>query len=98
LETALALNVKALVEPGHISWLRLVELMSAGPARVMGLKGCGKLEVGGAGDVTVIDPAAEWTIDPTKFKSKASNTPFGGWVVKGRVKATVVGGRVVYEG
>ncbi len=97
LETALPLYVKALVEPGHLTWLQLIEKMTATPARVMRLEGKGTLAVGAAADVTIIDPKASWKIDPSKFKSKSRNTPFGGWEVKGRVKKTIVGGAIVFE-
>jgi len=97
LETALALYIKALVEPGHISWLKLVELLSSGPARVMRIAGRGTLAPGSVADVTIFDPKEEWTIDPSKFKSKGRNTPFAGWKVQGRVKKTIVSGVVVYE-
>jgi dihydroorotase len=97
LETALPLYAKALVEAGHLTWLGLVEKMTVGPARVMGLNGRGTLAKGAAADVTVFDPAEAWTVDATRFRSKGRNTPFDGWKVKGRVKRTIVGGRVVFE-
>ena len=59
--------------------------------------GLGRLHVGAAGDVTVIDPELEWTIDASQFKGLSRNTPFDGWRVKGRAVATVVGGRVAWE-
>lgn len=68
-----------------------------GPAkRSLGL-GLGRLHVGSAGDVTVIDPNREWTINAGSFKSLCRNTPFDGWKVKGRAAVTVVGGEVVWE-
>jgi dihydroorotase len=97
LETALPLYAKALVEAGHLTWLQLIEKMTVAPARVMGLNGRGTLAKGAAADVTIFDPAESWTIDANKFRSKSRNTPFDGWKVKGRVKRTIVGGRVVYE-
>ncbi len=84
LETALPLYFQALVEPGHITWLQLIEKMTVAPAKIMGLLGKGTLSKGAAADVTVIDPAAEWTIDPEQFRSKSRNTPFGGRTVAGR--------------
>lgn len=100
LETALPLYAKALVEPGHISWLKLIHLMTAAPARIMDLQrkrpGAGTLAPGAMADVTVFDPKAPWTIDVTQFAGKSRNTPFAGWNVKGKVKATIVGGRVVF--
>ena len=100
LETALALYARALVEPGHLTWLKLIEKMTAAPARIMGWGGPrdkGTLAPGSPADLTLIDPHAAWTIDPAKFRSKSRNTPFAGWKVTARVRATLVDGRVVYE-
>ncbi|MEI8196132.1 MAG: amidohydrolase family protein, partial [Phycisphaerae bacterium] len=85
------------VLPGHISWLKLAELLSTGAAKVMRITGRGTLAPGSVADVTIFNPEESWTIDPNKFKSKGRNTPFAGWQVKGRVKTTIVGGAVVYE-
>lgn len=93
LETALALYIKALVEPGHVSWMKLVEVASWNPARILGLKK-GTLGDGADADVTVIDPELSWTVDAGAFKTKSKNTPFGGWRLKGRAVATVVAGQV----
>jgi dihydroorotase len=95
LETALALALE-LVEAGVLTPAQLVMRMSAGPAKVLGLPG-GRLELGGPADVTVIDPAAAWICDATRFRSKARNTPFGGRVMRGRAALTVVGGRIVFS-
>ena len=92
LEPALPLYVKALVEPGHISWMRLIEMMSTAPARLVKLANKGSLAVGADADVTIIDPNAEWAVDVEQFKSKSRNCPFHGWRVKGRAVATIVGG------
>lgn len=97
LETALSLYVKALVTPGHLTWIKLIEKMTTQPAAVLGLKDRGSLAVGNFGDVTVIDPAAKWTIDATKFHSRSRNTPFAGHEVTGRVRYTVVSGQMVYQ-
>jgi dihydroorotase len=96
LESALAVYVRALVEPGILDWPDLVARLTINPARVLGLP-YGTLAVGAAADVTVIDPDEPWVIDPAHFASRARNCPFAGWKVKGRVKQTLVGGRVVYE-
>lgn len=96
LETALPLAL-ALVGDGVLTPTGLVERMATRPAAVLGLKG-GSLKPGGPADVTVIDPEAELTVDPTKFQSKSANTPFGGWRVRGRAKLTIVGGRTVFSG
>ena len=74
----------------------LVEKMSCNPARILGLP-CGTLESGHPADVVIIDPNEEYTIDRNSFASKGRNTPFDGWKVKGKVKYTICGGRVVWE-
>ena len=98
IETALALYVKALVEPKIIDWPRLIALLTIEPARLCGLDrepwGLGRLAVGGHADVTVIDPDAEWTIRAAEFKSKSRNTPFEGWKVRGRAERVIVGGAI----
>jgi dihydroorotase len=96
LESALAVYVRALIEPGILAWPDLIARLTLNPARILDLD-AGTLAVGAAADVTVIDPEAEWTIEPERFVSRARNCPFAGWKVKGRVKQTLVGGRVVYE-
>ncbi len=98
LETALALYVKALVQPGHLTWAQLIEKMTIAPAGVMQLPGKGTLAIGADADVTVIDPQQAWVIDPQQSYSKSRNTPFGGWQVTGKVRYTLVGGRVVFDG
>jgi dihydroorotase len=96
LECALALYVKALVEPGHVDWMRLIDLMSTRCAAVVGLDK-GTLREGADADVTIIDPNADWTIDVEEFASKSRNCPFHGWRVKGRAVMTIVGGEVKWE-
>ena len=95
LETALSLTL-SLVDEGVLSLERAISLLSVGPALAFGIPG-GSLRVGAAADVTIIDPAAGWEVDPARLKSKSRNTPFAGWKVKGRALYTIVGGRVVYE-
>jgi len=96
LETALGLYIKALVEPGHITWMKLVELMTINPARILGLRK-GTLADGADADIAIIDPELSWTVEPQHFKSKSRNTPFGGWKLKGRAVATVVAGQVKWQ-
>jgi dihydroorotase len=93
LECALALYIKALIDPGHIDWMKLIELMSTRPAEIVRLDR-GSLRDGAAADVTIIDPQKAWTIDSNKFQSKSRNCPFNGWNVKGAPRATIVGGEV----
>jgi dihydroorotase len=95
LETALPLTL-ALVEEGILSLESAVEKLSTAPARAFGLAK-GTLAVGADADVVIIDPQAQWEVDPVKFRSKSRNTPFAGWKVKGLVLTTFVSGRVVFE-
>jgi dihydroorotase len=95
LETLLPLCVVTLVEPGHLTWPQLIAKLTINPARVLGIDR-GTLRPGAVADVTVIDPSAEWTIDPDRFRSRSRNCPFGGWKVRGRAVATLVAGEVRY--
>ncbi len=96
LECALGLYAKALIEPKILDWPGLVRLMTASPARIIGIDK-GTLSRGKQGDVTIIDPEAEWQIDVNKFLSKSRNCPYHGWTVKGKVEKTIVAGEVRYE-
>ena len=96
LETAVSLCFDRLVHAGTIGVPRLVELLSANPARLLGVPG-GTLVEGGAADVTLIAPNASTTVRAASFRSKSRNTPFEGWTLKGAVAATIVGGRVVFR-
>jgi dihydroorotase len=96
LETAVSLSLDRLVHAGVIDLARMVELLSSGPARVLGVEG-GKLAEGAPADVTVIDLEQRVTVDPEQFESKSRNTPFAGWELRGGPVLTVVGGRVVHD-
>lgn len=96
LETALGVNITYLVEPGILSISELVDRMSCAPAKTFHLPG-GTFAKGSIADVTVFDPAKEWTVDPKAFKSKGRNTPYGGHVLKGQAICTIVGGKIVYR-
>ena len=85
------------VGEGVVDLPTMVERMSCQPARAFRLPG-GTLSEGSVADVTVFDPEAMWTVDPSVFVSRSRNTPFGGWELKGRVRYTVVDGAVVHEG
>jgi dihydroorotase len=93
LETLLPICVMSLIEPGHLTWPQLIEKLTINPARVLGIDR-GTLRPGAEADVTIIDPTAEWTIDPNTFRSKSRNCPFAGWKVHGRAHAVIVGGAV----
>ena len=96
LECALALFVKALIEPGILDWPGLIRLMTKNPAKIIGVDK-GTLGVGKQADVTIIDPKAEYEIDVNKFHSKSKNCPYHGWKVTGKVEKTIVGGEVRFE-
>jgi len=96
LETVLPVLVTKLIEPGILSWPQAIAALTCNPARVLGIE-AGSLEVGRPADITLIDPAAEWTIDAAKFRSKCRNCPFRGWKVRGRAAATIVGGAVKFR-
>jgi dihydroorotase len=69
--------------------------MSVNPARLLRLDTQGTLTPGASGDITVIDPNLEWTVDPAKFISMSRNTPFAGRKLKGRAVSTIVSGEIV---
>jgi dihydroorotase len=93
LETTLALVVTKLIEPGHLDWLTALSKMTVNPARILGLKK-GTLRPGADADVTIIDPAVEWTVNPERFRSKSANTPLAGMKLRGRAAQVIVGGEV----
>jgi dihydroorotase len=95
LETAFSLACDHLYHRAKlVSLTRLVELLSANPAKIFGLRG-GTLKEGSLGDVTIFDPEAEYEV--TSFQSKARNSPFLGHRLRGKIVATVVGGSVRYR-
>ena len=95
LETAFPVCL-ALVREGHLSERRLVEALTSGPAATFGLPG-GTLAKGAPADVTLLDPAAIWTMEPGSIRSRSRNSPWKGARLVGRCVLTMVGGRIVYE-
>jgi dihydroorotase len=95
LETAVSLSLDRLVHSGLISLSRMVQLLSANPARILGVSG-GSLAEGQPADITVIAPDLRVTITSRTLRSKSKNTPFDGWDLRGGVAATLVGGRPVF--
>ncbi len=93
LETLIPITVTSLIEPGHLTWPEAIRKLTVSAAQLLGIPK-GTLRGGADADVTIIDPAARWTIDPTRFRSKSQNTPFGGWEVRGRAHTVIVGGEV----
>jgi dihydroorotase len=96
LETAVPLVFDRLVHAGRITVTRAIELLSTSPARVLNLPG-GTLAAGAPADIVVIDPDRRVTIDAGRHVSKSKNTPFHGWVLRGAVAYTLVGGRIVHR-
>lgn len=94
-ETALPLTLR-LVHEGVLSLEQALDKLTRSPAQLFHLP-VGNLQPGSHADIVVFDPHEEWVVDPTKFFSKSQNTPFGGWTVKGKVKMTLVDGRMVYD-
>jgi dihydroorotase len=96
LETSLGLVITRLIQPGHLDWLSALAKMTINPARILGIPK-GTLQPGADADVTIIDPNARWTVDPSKFLSKSRNTPYAGWELTGRAETVIVGGRVKFR-
>ena len=95
LETSLALALTGLYHTGLLPLARVLALMSASPAALLGLPK-GTLEVGRDADLVLFDPEEEWTIDKEQFVSKGRNTPFHGRTVRGRIKYTISQGKIIY--
>ena len=94
LETTLGLVAKYLIEPGHLTWLKVIEKLSTNPAAILGLDSKGSLMPGADADVTIIDPSRKWKVDPTKFKSKSRNTPIINHELIGLAERVIVGGEI----
>jgi dihydroorotase len=98
IECAFSVMYTKLVEGGMLELATLIERLTAGPAKVLGLDDRGSFARGKRGDVTVIDLKGGWKVGEGGYKSLSSNCPYHGWDVKGVVKKTVVAGKVVYSG
>ena len=85
-----------LVRGGFLPLARLIDALTAAPARVVGLE-APRVREGARADLVLVDPAARWTIDPAKLRTKSRNTPFAGKAVEGRVLMTVCEGRVAFD-
>lgn len=92
LETALGLSM-SLVEKGILTFSQLIEKMALNPAKILQIDQ-GTLSVGGDADVTIIDPAREFRVEPEQFISKGKNTPFKGWLLRGTPVFTFVRGTI----
>lgn len=96
LETMLSVALKYLVEPGHLTLAQVIEKMTIAPARILGLP-TGTLQIGAPADVTIFQTDARWTLKKEDLASKSKNTPYDGHEMTGRVVATIVDGKVVFE-
>ncbi|MCR5746548.1 MAG: dihydroorotase [Lachnospiraceae bacterium] len=96
LETALALGITNLVKEGYISLTRLIELMSVNPAKLYGLN-AGNLSIGSPADIVIFDPDEEWVVREEDIYSRSKNSPFIGHKLYGRVKYTIVNGKMIRQ-
>lgn len=94
LETSLALGITSLVRPGHLTLMQLLEKMTVNPAVLYHLP-AGTIEKGAAADLVIFDPDEHWI--PGNYASLSSNSPFTGWDLYGKVKATVCNGKIAYK-
>ncbi len=94
LETSLALGIKSLVKPGHISLMKLIEIMSTNPAKFYRLNP-GTISNGAEADLVIFGEDQMWTVD--SFASKANNSPFKGWELPGKIHYTICNGKIVYK-
>ena len=95
LETSLALGIHSLVEPGYITLMDLMRLMSKAPAEFYRMVP-GSITEGAPADLVIFGEHEQWTVD--HFDSKAENSPFKGWTLPGKVHYTICTGKIVYRG
>ena len=93
-ETALPLAVTYLYHSGQLTMNQLITKMTVNPASILGLTK-GSIEIGKTADITIFNPDEEFTVDISKFASKSKNSPFDGFKLKGVVKDTIVGGKII---
>ena len=97
LETALGVALTYLYHTGELPLSDILRKLTINPACILRLPTKGRLAIGGDADVVIFDPDEVWTVEPEQFASKGRNTPFAGRELRGRVKYTIVGGRIVYQ-
>lgn len=98
LETTLAASLTALYHTGEMSLSDILRKLTINPAHILRLPNAGRLAVGLDADLTVFDPDEEWVVEPERFHSLGRNTPFAGKALKGKVKYTMVGGKLIHRG
>ena len=96
LETAVQICMTELYHKGILTLPHLISKWTIGPAEVLGMD-IGTLKIGKSADITILDPDRETVVDPSKFKSKSRNTPFGGYHAKGCTAGTIVNGNFVFR-
>lgn len=97
LENSLASSLETLYHSKRLSLSEVIALMTYKGAQLCQLN-AGTLSVGTAADICLFDPNEAWTVDPDKFFSKSRNCPWNGRSLRGKVKATYVGGKLVFDG
>jgi dihydroorotase len=95
LETAVALALEQLVHTGRLSLLRMVELFTTGPGRLLGIER--RIAAGHPADLTVFSTDHPWTYQVKESASKSRNSPFDGRSFRGAPMATIVAGKVIYR-
>lgn len=97
LETTLAASLTALYHTGEMSLSDILRKLTINPACILRLPGSGRLAVGSEADLVIFDPDQEWVVEPDSFLSLGHNTPFKGKALRGKVRYTLVGGKIVYR-
>ncbi|MCR4780824.1 MAG: dihydroorotase [Ruminiclostridium sp.] len=96
LETSLAATLTKFYHTKQMKLMQIVRMMCENPRLILGLEG-GLIKNGAVADIAVVDLNKEWLVEPEKLHSKSKNTCFKGMMFKGKVKYTIVNGKVVYE-
>jgi len=96
LETGLGVTVTELLQTRLISWQRIAELLSANPAKILGLNK-GSLAQGDDADIAIVDPHQDWALTKKEILSKSKNSPFINRRLKGRTVYTILAGKLVYS-
>ena len=96
LESLLAITLTSLYHTGKLTIAEIITLLSTNPTKILTFDS-NELKEGSIADIVIFDPDEEWMVDPSKFMSKAKNTPFGGMKLRGKVKYTISRGRLVFE-
>ncbi|MGI5958622.1 MAG: dihydroorotase [Massiliimalia sp.] len=97
METSFAASYTHLVKSGKLSLMGLVRRMSLNPANILGIP-AGTLNVGAAADIAIVDLNEEWTVDVNQLHSRSKNAVYKGRTLTGKVKYTLLGGKIVFDG